>query len=370
MKTINYIILALFIVALSSCEKMDSSYEDFIIAGGIDYPGKVILPKAYPGKNRVKLAWVPNPDPSIAKTMVFWNNFQDTLEVNVDRTQDTVKVFVNDLPEKSTYSFVIKNYNSKGIESIPEEVITSVYGETYQASIRNRPLIESLILGSSKEVITRWDEGNTTNGAYAVDLKYIDNLDNEIIETFLIDEESFSIQDMKGGTTFEYRTVYLPEASLDTFYTDFVKNEVYYLAKEDWTVTDFSTNHPGGDNQVQNVIDGTSTTRWHTYAGASSYPHYVTVDMGAENTLSNFEVFRMKGDDRGPDVFNLWASSDNVTWVDLGEFNFDRFTDQAQLFEIDMPAKARYFKFEGISGPEAYMVLGEISLKYFDVIPE
>lgn len=370
MKAITYIILIFCFLALLSCEKMDSSYDDFIVSGGIDYPGKVMLPKANPGKNRVKLTWIPSSDPAVEKTMIFWNNYQDSLEVDVDQSRDTVDVFINDLPEKISYSFVFKNYNSEGTESVPVEIVTSVYGETYQGSIRNRPLVETLISGPAKKVFIRWDEANITNGAYAVDLKYTNSLNNEITETFSVDRDTITISDMKGGTTYEYRTVYLPESSIDTFYTDFKKNETYYLDKDSWTIAGFSTQHPGDENMVENVIDGSSATRWHTYAGGSSYPHFVTVDMGTQHTLSNFEIYRMQGDDRAPDLFILWASSDNITWTNLGEFSFNRFTDQVQSFEIVEPKKTRYFKFEGISGPQDYMVLGEISVKYLNVIPE
>lgn len=63
---------------------MDSSYEEFIVAGGINYPGKVISAEAHPGKNRVELTWIPSSDPNVEKQkysgiiirIPYWLNYQ------------------------------------------------------------------------------------------------------------------------------------------------------------------------------------------------------------------------------------------------------------------------------------------------------
>ena len=359
-------------MAILSCEKMDSSYEEFIVAGGLDYPGKVVSAEAHPGKNRVELTWIPSSDPNVEKTKVFWNNYQDSLLVDLPETstRDTLHLIIDNLPEKSSYSFILKTYNFQGNESVPVELITRVYGESYQGSIRNRPILKSMIEGSPEVVSIYWEEANITDGAYAVDVKYTDTLDMSKIVTVPVSEDITIINDMKGGTTYEYRTLYIPESSIDNFETTYKQNDIYYLSQSDWSVIDFSTQHPGDENKVDNVIDGDPGTRWHTYAGQSSYPHFVTVDMGAEHTLSNFEIFRMKDDDRAADIFKLWSSLDNIEWTDLGEFNLDRFSDEAQIYNIPSAPKARYFKYEGISGPQDYMVTGEIGVKYLETIPD
>jgi len=372
MKPITYYILTFCFLAILSCEKMDSSFEEFIVAGGIDYPGKVIAAEVHPGKNRVELTWIPSSDPNVEKTKVFWNNYQDSLLVELPEsdTRDTLSLIIDNLPENSSYSFVLKTYNIKGNESVPVELVTPVYGASYEGNIRNRPILNSLIEGSPEVVSILWDEANITDGAYAVEVKYTDTLDVSKIETSFVIKDTTTIKDMKRGTTFEYRTLYIPESSIDIFYTPYEQNDTYYLSKSDWNVIDFSTQHPGDENKVENVIDGNPGTRWHTDAGTSSYPHFVTIDMGAEHTLSNFELYRMTDDDRAADTFRLWSSTDNSNWTDLGEFNFDRFTNEGQVFNITSAPKARYFKYEGLTGPEGYMVTGEISIKYLNTIPE
>lgn len=153
--------------------------------------------------------------------------------------------------------------------------------------------------------------------------------------------------------------------SIDTFYTSFQESKGYLFDKTEWEVIDFSTQHPGGANLVTNAIDGNPGTRWHTWVGHSQYPHFVTIDMGAEHTITIFELYRMTGDDRACNTFQLLVSTDDVTWKDMGIFNFNRLIDDGQLYDISSHPTARYFKFVGISGPQVYMVTGEISVYGF-----
>src|SRR5690606_12983786 len=112
---------------------------------------------------------------------------------------------------------------------------------------------------------------------------------------FPVSEEFSLLTTLKPGTGFEYRTVFLPDSlSLDTFYTEFEQSESFTFDKEDWDIVDFSTEHPGAANTVWNVIDGTDGTRWHSHSGNgnSSYPHHVTIDLGALRTITRFGVWR------------------------------------------------------------------------------
>src|SRR5690606_23416814 len=98
----------------------------------------------------------------------------------------------------------------------------------------------------------------------------------------------------------------------------------------------------------------------------SSYPHHVTIDMGAVRTITQFGVWRTTfengGDDRAPDVIQFLVSEDNVTWVDLGEFDFNRFINGEQVYQMPEGTVGRYFKLVGVSGPQdSNFVLGEIS---------
>ena len=146
MKRTFFYLTVLFISlwAFNGCKKMDSTYKQFIVPGGITYAGKANSALAYAGRHRVKISWLRGADPNIAKARIFWNNYKDSIEVNITPTKDTNSVIIANLPEK-TYSFVIKTYDAKENSSIPVEIIGGSYGDRYQAQLLNRFVISSVI---------------------------------------------------------------------------------------------------------------------------------------------------------------------------------------------------------------------------------
>lgn len=284
--------------------------------------------------------------------------------MNIPSEGDTISTIINNLPEKS-YDFVIKTYDSKGNTSVPVEILTRVYGDEYQASLLSTPL-KAAVLNNEGEVSLEWGAADVSDGAFATEVKYTDGSGETRVQRFPVSASSSAISNVKPSTTFQYRTLFIPDSmSIDTFYTDFQQSKGYLFDKTEWTIMDYSTEHPGDANVVGHVIDGDPGTRWHTWVGHSEYPHFVTIDMGAEHTITIFELYRMTGDDRACNTFQLLVSADNVTWTDMGIFNFNRLIDDGQMYDIVSRPTARYFKFVGISGPQVYMVTGEISVYGF-----
>ncbi|WP_184550079.1 DUF4998 domain-containing protein [Mucilaginibacter sp. FT3.2] len=366
MKKISYIGLMMFIAAcfFAACTKMDATYKQYVVPGGLTYTGKATSPKAYSGLNRIKVAWLRGADPSVIKAKVFWNNYADSLTVDIPPAGDTISAMINNLDEKN-YTFVIRTYDGKGNSSIPVEVVGGSYGVKYQAQLLTRP-VNSTSLDAKGKLTINWGGADVSNGAFASEVKYTDisgNIQNKI---FSVDLKTSEILDLKPNTGYQFRTIFKPDSlSIDNFYTSYTDGGLFSFDKKDWKIIDFSTQHPGGDNAVTNFIDGTDATRWHTCAGCSSYPHFATIDMGVERTITQFGVWRTTfengGDDRGPDTFDFLTSTDNVTWVKQGSYNFNRLINGEQRYLTPNNPKARYFKFVGTTGPQSYMVMGEIS---------
>ena len=366
MKNISFIIIifSLALLCCTSCSKMEDSYEEFVVPGGIVYPGIAVQPTAYPGKNRVKVSWLKNVDPSVTHAQIFWNNYQDSLHVPMPTGTDSISVIIDNLLE-NTYTFFIRNYDSEGNISVPVEAFGVAYGENYASSLRNRPIIKN-VMDANGQVFINWGEPDLSKGFIATEVKFTDMDGQESILSFDETEENSLLENYDASMPYQYRSLYTPDPlSIDTFATEYVDNpEAYFLLdKTTFSVTDFSTQHDSkAANRVTNVIDGNPGSRWHTHASNSSYPHFVTVDMGYEATISGFEIFRMTDDDRACDTFQLLVSADNETWEDLGEFNFNRLTNEGQFYEIASMPKANYFKFVALTGPEDYFVLGEINV--------
>ncbi|MBC8052203.1 MAG: discoidin domain-containing protein [Sphingobacteriaceae bacterium] len=363
-KIFNYKIL-LLIMAFAACKKIDSTYKDFVVPGGLVYTGKVTSPMVYAGRHRVKVAWLRGADPTVKTAKIFWNNYTDSVVVPIPPTGDTISVVIDNLLEKS-YSFIVKTYDDKGHSSIPVELLGKSYGDRYQADIITRPVTRAS-LTENGTIIIDWSAANKAGGAFATEVTYTNSLNQVQKKRYSTTLTSSVIADLKAGTGLSYKTVYLPDTlrSIDTFYTPPVEINQFLYKTETWTIPAFSTQHDASDaNKVLNIIDGNPATRWHTHASNSTYPHFVTVDMKTEKTITGFTLFRAinANDVRGCNTFRLSLSKDNLTWVDYGPYTFDRFTDNGQFYEMAAKPKARYFKFTGLTGPERFMVMGEIQV--------
>ena len=364
----NIMIMVLFIMicAFSACTKMDSTYKNYVVPGGLTYSGKATSPKVFPGLNRVKITWLRGSDPSVTSAKVFWNNYLDSLIVPIPPTGDSISVIIDNLLEKP-YAFVIRTYDGKGNRSIPVEVMGGSYGAKYQAHLLTQPVNSTLVNAKGKATI-EWGAADISNGAYATEVKYTDTLGNIKTKSFPTNLKKSEIFDLKPNTTYQYRTMFRPDSSsIDNFYTPYSTSGFFNFDKADWKIAGYSDQY-SDDNGVKFIIDGIpEATRWHT--NGSGYPHWAIIDMGTVRTVTKFGVWRTNrdapgGDDRAPTKIQFLISMDNVTWTDLGQFNFNNLLSGEQNFTMPASSKGRYFKFVGLAGQPGrtqYMTLGEIS---------
>lgn len=359
--------LFMFLVVISACKKMDRNYKGFIVNGGITYIGKATSAVAYSGHNRVKISWLRSGDPNVSKARIFWNNNTDSVEFDIPPTGDTINYVIDNLPEKS-YSFIIRTYDGKGNTSVPVEVLAGSYGENYQSSLLNRSVKLKTIDINGKVTIV-WGGADISNGAYATEVKYTDNSDNIKYQNILTTDLTSTISDMKSGTSFQYKTVFKPNSlSIDQFSTNYAESGDFSIDKTGWKIIAYSSQLDAGVNAVINFIDGTDATRWVTDVTTSKYPHFATIDLGIVRTITRFGVWRTTfenvengGDNRAPDKIQFLVSTDNLIWTDLGIFDFNRHINGEQPYNIPSLPKARYFKFVGVSGPNSFMITGEVS---------
>lgn len=344
-----------------ACKKMDSTYDQYVVTGGITYPGKAKSAVVHSGNKRAMLSWLRGTDPLVVKARIFWNNFTDSVEVDVPANQNALSYTFTNL-EEDFYSFTIITYDAKGNTSVPVEVSGSVYGDRYQSRILSRP-VALAALNNSNELSIEWTNADIELGAYATEVEYTNATGETKVKRFPAKEVSSEILDYKPSTSFRYRTMYLPDSlAIDTFYTEYLVNDKFVLDKSEWSIAGFDNQHGGDENKVVNIIDGDPGTRWHGLVGGGNYPHYFTVNMGSERIISQLGLWRMKDDVRAPDRIQIFTSMDNVTFTDQGTFNFNRQINDEQIFDLQTLTPARYFKVVGLSGPEQYIVLGEVTV--------
>lgn len=368
-KILHYImimVLLLTICAFSACKKMDSTYKEYKIpGGGLTYTGKISSPIVYAGRNRVKIAWLRGSDASVVNARIFWNNYSDSLDVPIPPTGDTISVIIDNLVEQ-TYSFVVKTYDNKGHTSVPVELLGGSYGEKYQKRLLDRPVITSEFDLTTNKLNFQWGTANAASGFFANEVIYTDNSGNTKIKFFKTQDLTSAIDDYKRGTTYQFRTIYVPtNVSIDTFYTAYsVQNVSERINKSTWTATadTYAATSQAPNGAPIKAIDDNVATYWHTETvGSKPYPHWLAVDMKKLINVSRFEVTCRQGQTTTFTSFLIQGSLDGLTWTTYDSYNLLQ-KDQTQSFMIAGAPQMRYIRIYAATGPNYYAHLGEFTV--------
>jgi len=215
-------LLFLFVIGIavvSSCTKMDD-FKKYTEGGEIIYSGRVDSLKIRSGLNRVLIQGLFISDRKVTLCKIFWNSRQDSLIVPVVRKAavDTLSKYVTNLVE-GTYNFEIVTYDAIGHPSIP--VVRSgvkVYGPNYGAFLINMPIADVSLDNTTANIV--WGGLDKTSGAVYMDILYTNTSGTKVRAKKLVNSSTAQLLNYKYRSTFDYRTVYLPDtAAIDTFYT-------------------------------------------------------------------------------------------------------------------------------------------------------
>ncbi|MGH2622333.1 MAG: DUF4998 domain-containing protein, partial [Sphingobacterium sp.] len=187
-----YLYILSLIILVSACKEMDSEYKDFVVPNGLPYPQKADSLKIFPGLNRLKLQWLKPKFPGVKYSVMYWNNYADSLKVEFPTNSDTVSVIIPDLSEDS-YSFYIKNYDEQGVSSIPVEVTGTPYGENFLIGSTNRTYLSALKDDDGNGVIT-W--GSKTPNLVYTEVKYTNSAGVEKTVMVKAEDEETIIPDI------------------------------------------------------------------------------------------------------------------------------------------------------------------------------
>jgi len=348
MKTISSYLIVLFITlsVFTACKKMDSKYNQYVVPGGLIYPQQISNPYAQPGHNRIKISWLRGVDPTVVKAKIFWNNYADSVEINIPAIADTISTMIENLPEKS-YSFEIKTYDNLGNSSVPVEIIRSVYGNLYQSLLLSRN-VRSNIIDANGIVTIIWGDADITLGAYSSDFTYTNIAGVLKTVRAKMKQPSSVISDYKVGTTYKYRTLYLPDTtSIDTFYTDYLVQHISAkISKANWIATADSYTATGllpTGGPPRLAIDDNITTYWHVVwpTPVTQYPHWLAIDMLQAVNVGNVELTSRQNSFTSFTDFIIQGSMDGINWTSYNSF-----------------------KFLGINTPQMYSVPGSPLMRY------
>ncbi|THU39631.1 DUF5013 domain-containing protein [Niastella caeni] len=223
MKLLQTICYILFLTGIMvSCKKADD-FKKFIEDGEIIYTAKADSARVYPGNKRVQVSWLLITDPTITTSKVFWKNHTDSVVIAVNRTSsiDTMRVFINNLPE-GNYDFEVYNYDKDGNSSIKVEVSGTVYGDVYTSSLLARAVENAELLNNNGEIT--WGDADSSTGVIGMQLKYIDinnNTHDTVVKAIYKDQVTV-LPGLMPGAPVQYRTLYKPAVlAIDTFYTSY-----------------------------------------------------------------------------------------------------------------------------------------------------
>lgn len=324
---ITICIAAMALIVVAGCKKMDDNYKQYLVPGGIVYPGKPFKAKFHPGKYRAMVSWKRGTDPKITKARIYWNNFTDSVEVQIAPKQDSISYIFTNLQE-TIYSYTVRTMDDNGNKSVPVELTGSVFGDRYQASLLNRA-ISNAIIGEDDRLTIIWGGADTTNGARATEVRYTTTGGQVATATFSAKKDTSYIDGVLGSAGFEYRTVFTPDTlAIDTFYTAYqpLPGSFMQIARKLWTATadsyELSGQLPNG--APSKVLDGDIGTYWHTNhtkAPVAGYPHWLAFNMNRRVKVdrialaSRSEYFREDFTD-----FIVQGSDDGTTWQNYGNF--------------------------------------------------
>lgn len=209
-------ILLIFVVSISSCDKMDKTYAEFLESGPVIYNAKLDSVRIYPGRNRVLVTWHPISDPRVTNVKVFWSDNRDSLVVPISSRQDTT-LFIEGLDE-GNYTFNFYTYDHAGNQSMKVEVLGKAFGDAYESRLSLRNISSISLGGTGATVKLRSMEG--VEGYLYEEITYTSSTDQELKTIQVTGDITEVVIPDYSGEEFTHRSVYLPnEFSPDLFHS-------------------------------------------------------------------------------------------------------------------------------------------------------
>jgi hypothetical protein len=319
MKKILLSILVLASVFLISCREMDQDYKEYVVPNGIVYTQKADSLKIYPGLNRVKIEWRKAADPKVIRAEVYWDNYTDTVGVDIPAGKDTISVIIDNLKE-NTYTFYVRTFDADGNSSILSDVTGDAYGANYIQSLSSRQLT---MISSNDRVGLYW--GAVASNVTRVVINYVASSGQTVERNIPLDENPTIITDFKQGGAIKIFTYYLPftnalddvAAITETVFPD-VLEEVRIPTdrfKNAALPGDYYTPYYNQSQfRLENVWDGDGYNG-SIYAtdATSPIPQHFTIDLGRTVIIDRFKMYPRSSEmysGSAPRFVEIWGTED------------------------------------------------------------
>jgi hypothetical protein len=352
-KIFNSIMILLALSAFAACDGMMDTHKEFIESGELIYAPKMDSLSFIAGQGRIRFGfWLYNA-PNVKTVDVYWNSRQDSLLIPVTASaeRDAFSVMLNNLPEQS-YTFDVRTTDNFGHKSLWSTDFGNSYGEVYESTLANRRVREVKLTDKGGELV--WFAGG--DGLVRVEVRYTTKSGATVTVLTPADATSTLCPDAKGGSTFSYRSLFIPEEeAVDTFALAWKTEEtafptIYLFDRSDWKVLQVSDETASDGGGMHMLLDDNLGTYWHSQwdGGNAPLPHWAIIDMTSAKQFIKIETYRRSGntdtkslqyfvgDDPDPDA---------TTWVKIVEGAFT--TGNSLTLEVPSgtdTAKGRYLK--------------------------
>lgn len=223
MKIILKSIIALCLFCFMACEDMNSLHQQYLDRGEGIYTGVIDSLKVFPGNGRVKFSWELNTDPRITKTLIYWNEREDSIVIDVNRTAPGIVPMekILDFAEGS-YIFEFVTKDDGGHQSLSVQKTVEIFGVKYIQKLRPRN-VKSLAVKPGNKVLLTWGDIEDTTMSYTI-VKYKDNTDplNPVEKEIRVEnkDKETTLENIKSNDLIEVISAYLPVPdALDMFNT-------------------------------------------------------------------------------------------------------------------------------------------------------
>jgi hypothetical protein len=198
------------------------------------------------------------------------------------------------------------------------------YDSIYESVLENRRVKSAETTGST--TVIQWYAA--ADDYVCSEIRYTD-VNNEVrIVRALVNESSKSCPDAKTGSTYEYRSLYVPTNSIDTFFMEWTPiAPLVKLNKSSWSVKAWSDEQVDDGGGAAVLINGNLGDYWHSQwrAPAAQLPHWAIIDMGATQKIGKINTYRRRNNTNTKSVW-YYVSDDPdpnaTTWTKIAEGTF------------------------------------------------
>ncbi|GHV69384.1 chitobiase [Bacteroidia bacterium] len=372
---ISVLAIGMSLLGFISCDNFMDVHKEYVEDGETIYSPKVDSISFRAGEGRILFQCRLVNSPNVKTVVVYWNGGLNKHPITVpSSTSDTVFVedFLPDMGEK-IYSFDVRTIDAYGHQSLETTGSGASYGALFRSSLDQRRIDVGRMVEVGTVIEIRIPWAAAAGNLVRREIRYTAVGSVPTVIKVSPSESLTTITDAADGSSFEYRSLFLPEpTAVDTFSLDWESltiDPAIFFNRATWAVS--VSDYQNTEGSIAALIDGNLNSYWHSrYSNPdlADFPHWIIIDMTSVRDIRRLEIYRRNnmasiktvqyftGDD---------PAHDALTWAEIGRVEFPS-TVLPRMLTLDIPSpdpvnKKRYLK---IVVPDSYSAVAGIAEIY------